>query len=1312
MSKVILTKWKDAVGKKRYSERHFLAQKPEIAEELVVSLQKDGLHTEDIAEKVEDYVFSSALTREEACASLFLLRDACTSLLSERPLLPRIPMEKVVANLERFIPKLAIKLENSTNRSDQDTGFALTRFDPGETALELDSNFTVIALRTGLPLQFGYSPTELKGMPFKQLFSAPSHSLLRFAESQFEEEKRMTVSLDLEAINKAGGFFPVSVQIRRFTEASRNGYDVLMQPHDHTQEARNVLNLVTMALESVGEGILITEPLMNGRILFINGAMERLSGINSSNVQTNSESILSGNFSPGMQQDIFQSAIENGWEGEMELLQPDGSKIPVLVHKHPIRTGNNELVAIVSVVRNLQRRKAHEAKIQQQNKRLHFLQQLSQILGNSLDLMKTLDGFADHLHKLFDHKGVDILLPLEDSGQFFRLFYTSNDQQNPILRKELYSIGNLPFFQSIASAEDQIFSLTAENYPKDPYFRWLKLNNIRHLVYLPIIFTGKLIGIVILRFEDCLPFKREDIDFLSQVIGQLTIAFNNFIHLDQIQKTNIKLQLISNLFSHARTNQSIKSILSGTAAEIAKAFGYTKLALYRERKPGEWRLISAYIGKGSTYPTNLIAVNEVTFPGIWLDCFSQQPFEVFFKNQLAEQQARFALWLTEKSSFRGKIAMLGISESYLTDLSYTFHTEIAHALLKELTLAIDHITLFQQTAIAEQEWQTTFDEVQIGLAVVDQKLMIQRANRSFWQMFRQAKRIPTGPIHCRDVMLSSKDQELPEAYSPQYWQTPVEWFDKSLNKTFFRRYFPLPLSGKGIQGGIFIVEDVSESRSKERHIRYLSRFPEINPNLVLSLLKNGEVRYFNNATRKALRDLEFPENQPRHLIPVSLLFELENKKFTPLKEHEYMQEIKDRIFRFTAFMPEGDDQIYLYGMEITEQLDMQKRLIQTERMRATGEMATGIAHDFNNLLTTIIGRVQLTDLNLSQGNEVDVNEQLRIIEKAALDGAQIVKRLQELNRRNRRRIFKDIYLNQLIEDSLMFSTQKIKLNEQVRGQKTQIHRDFEKDLVVRGNPIELKEVFTNLIFNAFDAMPDGGDLYLRTLSRPDGMLEISVRDTGLGMSKSTSQKIFDPFFTTKGERGTGIGLSLAYNIITAHKGRIVVDSKPGKGTTFRVWLQKSDSLPKKETVQQQPKLNRMSSLSLLAVDDEPELLETIRDILNLKFKQVDVAVSGEEALEMAQNHPYDVILTDLGMPGMSGWEVAREMKQLNDQCRVILVTGWGLQARDEMHNHKYVDNIISKPYDVKNLLNMLEAFTGSPQGMPMLEAAGHKSGEV
>ncbi|MGH1363258.1 MAG: ATP-binding protein [Calditrichia bacterium] len=1294
MNRAILKKWNNALRSERYFDRHFLTQKPLLAEQLLTGLSAGFPSAEQQVEEIVNFVRTSALAKKEVFRSLFLLRDVLSDLLIERPLLPRAPLILYRKNTEDLILKLTVRFSEINKQVEKETGLSIARFNNGEIALRLSDDFVIQTVHAGLPKLFGYQPSELDGKSLSHLFAPASHSLLRFAEKQFAEAMRMTVSLDLEAISIKGRFFPVAVSIRRIANQKAAGFQVLIQQQDNRAATQNVLNLVTMALESVREGIVITEPVVNGRILFINSAMTQLSGFKQAELNSQAFSTLFGDISPDQLQDIFQASLEDGWEGEFMLHSSAEKEIPVQLRTHPIRTDDNEIVAVVSVLSNLERRKKHEARINEQNMHLTFLQELSAILGKNLDLTVTLDGFTAHLQNVFDHKGVDILLPLEEQGHFFRLFYTSGFQEAAMLRKEIFTLTELPFFEDITSGEEAMFSLTAENYPRASYYRWMKLNNVRHLVYLPVIFSGRLIGVVVLRFQDCLPFSKEDCDLLNQVVGQLTIAMKNFIHFDQIQKTNKKLQLISSLFSQARSNQSITSILSTTAAEISETFGYDKLGFYRERKPGEWRLISAFLSKGTPYPTNLIAAEKVTFPGIWLDCLSSKPFGQFFDDQLSGEQTRFALWLTEESAFRGKIAVLGMSESYVSDLSYAFHVDIIQSLLRELTLAIDHITLFQQTVVAEQEWQTTFDEVQIGLAVVDQRFLIQRANKAFWKMFQQEGSPPTTPQHSREIMISEELRNVPETHADVYWKTPVEWFDKKRNKYFYRRFFPLSSVGKSFQGGIFTVEDVSEARSKEKHIRYLSRFPEINPNLVMSLLKNGQIRYFNHATRAALRSLDLPEDEPRHLIPVTLMFELESDKFTRHRAHDYVQEVQGKVFQFAAFMPEGDDQIYLYGMEITERLEMQDRLIQTERVRATGEMATGVAHDFNNLLTTIIGRTQLTQLNLSQNNTVDLNEQLGIIEKAALEGAQIVKRLQELTRRKRQKAFEDIYLSDILNDSLLFSTQKVKVNNQVRGKKTRVTSDFQSDLVVNGNPIELKEVFTNLIFNAFDAMPEGGELFLRTISRPDNMIEIVVRDTGIGMSNAIRQKIFDPFFTTKGERGTGIGLSLVFNIITAHKGRIRVESKPGKGTTFKVWLPASNAVPQEKSKSAPTQLNNISDLTLLVVDDEPELLETINDILRLKFKQVDMANSGEEALKMASKTNYDIVLTDLGMPGMSGWEVAREMKLRLPNCRVVLVTGWGLQAKDELGNHLYVDSIIAKPYDVQSLLQTLVTISG------------------
>ncbi|HFE63024.1 MAG TPA: response regulator, partial [Caldithrix sp.] len=292
-------------------------------------------------------------------------------------------------------------------------------------------------------------------------------------------------------------------------------------------------------------------------------------------------------------------------------------------------------------------------------------------------------------------------------------------------------------------------------------------------------------------------------------------------------------------------------------------------------------------------------------------------------------------------------------------------------------------------------------------------------------------------------------------------------------------------------------------------------------------------------------------------------------------------------------------------------------------------------------------------------------------------------------REQRDRNYQPLDVNKLIQESIIFSANKLKVSTQLKGKKVHLHSNLDKDLITKGNPVELKEVFTNLLLNAYDAMPNGGDLYISGSKTSDGNIQIVIRDTGTGMSEEIKNKIFNPFFTTKGEKGTGLGLSIVYNTITAHGGHIKLDSELNKGSTFTILLPSTkEEIDQKSAPIEQLQEN-FGRLRLLIVDDEPELLDTMAEILRLKFQSVEIADSGQSALKKIGSARFDVVLTDLGMPEMSGWELAEKVKEKSPKSHVILVTGWGDQAREELKHHPHVDEILAKPYDLNDLINKI-----------------------
>lgn len=379
-----------------------------------------------------------------------------------------------------------------------------------------------------------------------------------------------------------------------------------------------------------------------------------------------------------------------------------------------------------------------------------------------------------------------------------------------------------------------------------------------------------------------------------------------------------------------------------------------------------------------------------------------------------------------------------------------------------------------------------------------------------------------------------------------------------------------------------------------------------------------------------------------------------------------------------------------------------KREAEQERMRALGQMASGVAHDFNNVLANVLGHAQLLE---SETDEPDVLQTLRIIEQSALDGAETVRRIQEFTGHHMPQNLDLIELNVVVQSTIDLSRPRWRDDAQARGIKVEIERELEYLPSIRGKAAELREVLINLVNNAVDAMPEGGGkIGFRTYTDKDKVC-LDVWDSGSGMPPEVRRHIFEPFYTTKGVRGTGLGLSMAYGIISRYGGQITCESTLGVGTTFHIRLPaaRADvSIKSVAAAAVRPgKAARTTAQyqgNILAIDDEPNIRNVLSRALAMAGFTVETAGSGMEALALLeqatqQRHPpYNLVFSDLGMPEMSGWEVAREFYRLWPQIPLVLVTGWGDQLDAGKMNEFHVAHTIAKPFNINELVTLAARF--------------------
>lgn len=380
---------------------------------------------------------------------------------------------------------------------------------------------------------------------------------------------------------------------------------------------------------------------------------------------------------------------------------------------------------------------------------------------------------------------------------------------------------------------------------------------------------------------------------------------------------------------------------------------------------------------------------------------------------------------------------------------------------------------------------------------------------------------------------------------------------------------------------------------------------------------------------------------------------------------------------------------------IAEQERIREQFSQIEKLSALGELASGVAHDFNNTLAGILGRAQL----IQRTNDPEkISRGLNIIIKTAEDGAKTVKRIQDFARQRRDHDFEPVSIDQILLDVSEITRPRWKDRAEAANVQISLDLQIRSKARVMGDESELREVLVNMVFNAVDAMPDGGQLTLGAFDI-DNSVVIMIADTGSGMPTEVKSRIFDPFFTTKGKAGMGLGLAVSFGIIRRHEGSVQVDSEVGVGTKFMISLPKAEvteeaNISEAELAKPQATASLSTNITrtfsenqpkILVVDDEEPVRELLRDLLEHEGCRVYMAPGSREALGLFDVHQFDGMFTDVGMPGMSGWELSHAIRQRNQQIPIAVVTGWGEAVGSEVQKEAGVDWVIAKPFRAEKI---------------------------
>ena len=500
----------------------------------------------------------------------------------------------------------------------------------------------------------------------------------------------------------------------------------------------------------------------------------------------------------------------------------------------------------------------------------------------------------------------------------------------------------------------------------------------------------------------------------------------------------------------------------------------------------------------------------------------------------------------------------------------------------------------------------------------------------------------------------------------------------------------------------------AEEEAKENHLCLLSVLGAMTDPVYVADPETYEVLFVNRALEEAIGIPEHRKcyeylQQRSDPCPFCTNDRILGENFGKTYVWEYRNESNNHLYRCVdraIRWPDGRIVRYEMAFDITEQRNaeeerrrLEERLQHANKMDAIGTLAGGIAHDFNNLLMGIQGYASLTLLDLDPSHPH--YERLKRIEEQVQSGTDLTRQLLGFARGGRYEV-KPTDMSEIVKKtSSMFGRTKKEIS---------IHRKYAKSLwsveVDRG---QMEQIFMNLYVNAWQAMPGGGDIYLETENvyldaaeafslsiRPGKYVKITITDTGAGMDEKTKERIFDPFFTTKAMgRGTGLGLAMVYGIVKGHEGMIHVESEPGHGSTFEIFLPASE----KEVLKERKEAGAIAkgSETILLVDDEQMVAEVTGELLSSLGYRVYLAGSGQEAIAVyrTKRNEIDLVILDMIMPGLSGGETFDRLREIDPGVKVLLSSGYSIDGEAKTIMDRGCNGFLQKPFHIEQLSSKL-----------------------